>query len=144
MPARTPQNGSVWLSLTRKTWSAGAEKMSAIPCPRSKRPGSDSSKRLWLQTADGQRLDHTGTHGGGFANLGSSGGRLAFEYLFVDVPGKRIAIFEQMYRHYIVEDRARLYLWHRKNIHSYSARVSGFVPVPDGLIRVTGVRLAAN
>ena len=57
---------------------------------------------------------------------------------------KRIAIFEQMYRHYIVEDRARLYLWHRKNIHAYSARVSGFVPVPDGLIRVTGVRLAAN
>lgn len=57
---------------------------------------------------------------------------------------KRVAIFEQMYRHYLTEDRARLYLWHRKNIHVYSSRVSGFVPVPDGLIRVTGVRLAAN
>ena len=57
---------------------------------------------------------------------------------------KRVAIFERMYRHYITEDRGRLYLWHRKNIHAYSARVTGFVPVPDGLIRVKGVRLAAN
>ncbi|TQF77636.1 ABC transporter substrate-binding protein [Elioraea sp. Yellowstone] len=57
---------------------------------------------------------------------------------------KRVAIFERMYRHYITEDRARLYLWHRKNIHAYSTRVQGFVPVPDGLIRVKGVRLAAN
>ncbi|WP_337875067.1 ABC transporter substrate-binding protein [Elioraea sp.] len=59
-------------------------------------------------------------------------------------PEKRVAIFERMYRHYITEDRARLYLWHRKNIHAYSTRVQGFVPVPDGLIRVKGVRLAAN
>lgn len=46
------------------------------------------NNRLWLQARDGSRLEHTGPHGGGFANLGSSGGRLNFEYLFVDVPGK--------------------------------------------------------
>lgn len=46
------------------------------------------NNRLWLQTRDGSRLEHTGPHGGGFSNLGSEGGRLTFEYLFVDVPGK--------------------------------------------------------
>jgi hypothetical protein len=46
------------------------------------------NNRLWLLRGDGGRLEHTGTHGGGFSNLGSDGGRLGFEYLFVDVPGK--------------------------------------------------------
>lgn len=46
------------------------------------------NNRLWLLSRDGGRLDHNGPHGGGFSNLGSDGGRLAFEYLFVDVPGK--------------------------------------------------------
>jgi hypothetical protein len=46
------------------------------------------NNRLWLQARDGSRLEHTGVHGGGFSNLGSEGGRLSFEYLFVDVPGK--------------------------------------------------------
>jgi hypothetical protein len=46
------------------------------------------NNRLWLLRKDGGRLEHTGPHGGGFSNLGSDGGKLAFEYLFVDVPGK--------------------------------------------------------
>lgn len=46
------------------------------------------NNRLWLQARDGSRLEHTGPHGGGFSNLGSEGGRLVFEYLFVDVLGK--------------------------------------------------------
>jgi hypothetical protein len=45
------------------------------------------NNRLWLLRRDGGRLEHTGPHGGGFSNLGSDGGKLAFEYLFVDVPG---------------------------------------------------------
>lgn len=55
---------------------------------------------------------------------------------------KRLALFEQMYRHYITEDRARLYLWHRKNIVVHNTRLSGFVQVPDGLIRIQGLKLA--
>jgi len=42
----------------------------------------------------------------------------------------------------VVEDRSRLYLWHRKNIVAHTARLSGFVAVPDGLIRVRDLRLA--
>src|SRR3954471_5225700 len=42
------------------------------------------NNRLWLQKADGSRFDHNG----GFSNTASDGGKLGFEYLFVDAPGK--------------------------------------------------------
>ena len=42
------------------------------------------NNRLWLQKADGSRFEHNG----GFSNTGSDSGKLGFEYLFVDVPGK--------------------------------------------------------
>jgi hypothetical protein len=42
------------------------------------------NNRIWLQKADGSRFEHNG----GFSNTGSDGGKLSFEYLFVDAPGK--------------------------------------------------------
>ena len=42
------------------------------------------NNRLWLQRSDGSRFEHNG----GFSNTGSDGGKLGFEYLFVDAPGK--------------------------------------------------------
>jgi hypothetical protein len=42
------------------------------------------NNRVWLQRADGSRFEHNG----GFNNTGSDGGKLGFEYLFVDAPGK--------------------------------------------------------
>ena len=42
------------------------------------------NNRLWLQTADGARFEHNG----GFSNTSSAEGKLGFEYLFVDAPGK--------------------------------------------------------
>ena len=42
------------------------------------------NNRLWLQRADGSRFEHNG----GFSNTNSNGGKLGFEYLFVDAPGK--------------------------------------------------------
>lgn len=42
------------------------------------------NNRLWLQKADGARFEHNG----GFSNTTSEGGKLGFEYLFVDAPGK--------------------------------------------------------
>jgi hypothetical protein len=41
------------------------------------------NNRLWLQKADGSKFEHNG----GSNNVGSEGGKLSFEYLFVDVPG---------------------------------------------------------
>ncbi len=40
--------------------------------------------RIWLQKADGSRFEHNG----GLNNTGADAGKLSFEYLFVDVPGK--------------------------------------------------------
>lgn len=42
------------------------------------------NNRIWLQKADGSRFEHNG----GFSNIGGDGGKLGFEYLFVDAPGK--------------------------------------------------------
>ena len=46
------------------------------------------NNRLWLQHADGSRFEHNG----GFSNTGSDGGKLGFEYLFVDAPGKAVGL----------------------------------------------------
>lgn len=50
------------------------------------------NNRLWLQRADGSRFEHNG----GFSNTSSDGGRLGFEYLFVDAPGK-LADYQLIY-----------------------------------------------
>jgi hypothetical protein len=42
------------------------------------------NNQLWLQKADGSRFEHNG----GFSNTASDQGKLGFEYLFVDAPGK--------------------------------------------------------
>ena len=42
------------------------------------------NNRIWLQKADGSKFEHNG----GFSNTSSDGGKLGFEYLFVDAPGK--------------------------------------------------------
>jgi hypothetical protein len=42
------------------------------------------NNRIWLQKADGSRFEHNG----GLNNTGSDEGKLSFEYLVVDVPGK--------------------------------------------------------
>ncbi len=42
------------------------------------------NNRIWLQQADGSRFEHNG----GFSNTGNDGGKLGFQYLFVDAPGK--------------------------------------------------------
>lgn len=58
--------------------------------PGGEGPGYDSyqqglfSNQIWLQRADGSRFEHNG----GFSNLGSAEGKMGFEYLFVDAPGK--------------------------------------------------------
>ena len=54
---------------------------------------------------------------------------------------ERRALLERMWRIAVVQDVSRIYLWHRKNTPAMSARVQGFAAVPDGLVRVQGLRL---
>ena len=42
------------------------------------------NNRLWLQKSDGSRFEHNG----GYNNTGSDEGKISFEYMFVDAPGK--------------------------------------------------------
>jgi hypothetical protein len=42
------------------------------------------NNQMWLQRSDGSRF----AHNGGLNSTGASGGKLGFEYIFVDAPGK--------------------------------------------------------
>ncbi len=42
------------------------------------------NNRIWLQKSDGSRFEHNG----GYNNTGSDQGKISFEYMFVDAPGK--------------------------------------------------------
>lgn len=53
-------------------------------------------------------------------------------------PAQRKAIYRQVAEIYLA-DRPLMILYHRKWFWGVSAKVQGFVPHPDGLIRVTGV-----
>ena len=54
---------------------------------------------------------------------------------------ERRAIYGEMWKQ-TTQDLPILYLWQQKNLVGMSARVSGFVPVSDGMIRLQGVSLA--
>jgi peptide/nickel transport system substrate-binding protein len=53
----------------------------------------------------------------------------------------RRALYEQAIRIMSLQDRPVLYLWHRKQLVAHTARLSGFEPVADGMIRLQGLRL---
>ena len=53
---------------------------------------------------------------------------------------QRRSIYEQMWQ-LVTQDTPIIYLWTQKNIVGMSAQVSGFRPVPDGMIRLQGVSL---
>ncbi len=57
-----------------------------------------------------------------------------------NMPGRR-ALFDQIIQQ-AGQDLPIIYLYNPKNIVGMSARVTGFRPVPDGLIRLQGVSLA--
>ncbi|MGX9965367.1 ABC transporter substrate-binding protein [Roseomonas sp. F4] len=56
-------------------------------------------------------------------------------------PARRREMYAQVWRIAIEQDRSRIYLWHRKNIIGYSARLNGLRAHPDGLVRFQDVRL---
>jgi peptide/nickel transport system substrate-binding protein len=55
-------------------------------------------------------------------------------------PAKRAAAYQEVTRIYL-EDRPMLTLYNLTWLFAHSTRVSGFVPVPDGLIRFQGMKL---
>ena len=54
---------------------------------------------------------------------------------------RRRALYARIFRIAGSQDRARIWLWHRQNSVAYVARLQGHQNVPDGMIRVHGLRL---
>lgn len=54
---------------------------------------------------------------------------------------RRRALYARIFRVVGSQDRARIWMWHRQNSVAYVARLQGHQNVPDGLIRVHGLRL---
>jgi peptide/nickel transport system substrate-binding protein len=59
--------------------------------------------------------------------------------LVSDMP-KRKAIYETLLRE-VQKDEPILYLYHRKFLFAHTTKLEGFRPMPDGLIRVVGLKL---
>jgi peptide/nickel transport system substrate-binding protein len=55
-------------------------------------------------------------------------------------PAKRKAIYEKATK-ILLEEGSIIYFIHRKVLIAQTTKVEGFVPVPDGLVRVVGLRL---
>ncbi len=55
-------------------------------------------------------------------------------------PGERKAVYEKLTK-IILEDDPILYLYHRRVLIAYTTRLDGYRAMPDGLIRVVGLRL---
>ncbi len=55
-------------------------------------------------------------------------------------PAQRRKLFAQAASHSL-EDRPIIYLYHRHWLYGYTSRLSGFKAVPDGLIRLQGLKL---
>ena len=55
-------------------------------------------------------------------------------------PAQRKKLYDQA-TEIMVRDVPRLLLWHRRVFTAYSAKVTGFTPYPDGIIRLKGLKL---
>ena len=53
---------------------------------------------------------------------------------------KRKSIYEQLTK-VILEDNPKLYLYHRRVLIAHTTRLDGYQQIPDGLVRVVGLRL---
>jgi len=99
----------------------------------------------WSGRVDPDGNIYTFVHSRGPANAGSynnpEADRLLDAARIELDPERRRQMYAQLYNIVLRQDRARMYLWHRKNIFIHSARLQGYVPVPDGMIRVQGLRL---
>jgi peptide/nickel transport system substrate-binding protein len=56
-------------------------------------------------------------------------------------PAERRKVFEQIAAR-VLKERPVIYLYHRNWLWAYNAKLSGVRSVPDGLLRVTGLKMA--
>jgi peptide/nickel transport system substrate-binding protein len=75
---------------------------------------------------------------GGYSNPQAD--KLLEEGRQVSDPAQRKAIYEKLAR-IVLNDEPRIYLFHRKLLIAHTTRLEGYRQVPDGLVRVIGLKL---
>jgi peptide/nickel transport system substrate-binding protein len=58
----------------------------------------------------------------------------------VPEPAERKKLYDRA-TEILLRDMPRLHLWHRRVFTGYSAKITGFTPYPDGIIRLRGLKL---
>jgi len=58
-------------------------------------------------------------------------------------PAKRAAVYEKIAAE-ILKERPVVYLFHRHWLWAHTAKLTGFKPVPDGMVRVQGLKMASG
>jgi peptide/nickel transport system substrate-binding protein len=75
---------------------------------------------------------------GGYANPDAD--KLLDDARLVADPAQRKAIYEKLTK-ILLDDEPIIYLYHRKLLFATTPKLQGFKPMPDGLVRVTGLKL---
>jgi peptide/nickel transport system substrate-binding protein len=57
-----------------------------------------------------------------------------------DAPAERLAHYTKVAER-VLADRPLIYLWHQKWLYAMTAKLAGFTPYPDGLIRPQGISM---
>jgi len=75
---------------------------------------------------------------GGYSNPEAD--KLMDDGRLVSDPAQRKAIYEKLTK-ILLEEEPIIYLYHRKLLFAHTTRLEGFKPLPDGLVRVIGLKL---
>jgi peptide/nickel transport system substrate-binding protein len=75
---------------------------------------------------------------GGYSNPQAD--KLMEDARLVSDPAQRKAIYEKLTK-ILLEEEPIIYLYHRKLLFAHTTKLEGFKPLPDGLIRVVGLKL---
>jgi peptide/nickel transport system substrate-binding protein len=83
---------------------------------------------------------HTGApqNDGGYSNPEAD--KLMEEARLTSDVGQRKAIYEKLTK-IVLNDEPIIYLYHRKLLFAQTKKLDGYKPMPDGLVRVTGLKL---
>jgi peptide/nickel transport system substrate-binding protein len=110
---------------------AQAGEFQAFFIPWSGRIDPDGNVYVFLHTGAGQ-------NDGGYSNPEVD--KALEEGRAVGDPAQRMAIYERLIR-IVLNDEPIIYLYHRKLLFALSTRLDGYRPMPDGLVRVIGLKL---
>jgi peptide/nickel transport system substrate-binding protein len=75
---------------------------------------------------------------GGYSNAEAD--KLMDDARLVSDPAQRKAIYEKLTK-ILLEEEPIIYLYHRQLLFAHTTKLEGFKPLPDGLVRVIGLKL---